>query len=458
MRTISLIRFNALAGYCRDPIARIISDEIAWFEEGEESVLGALIRDRNDGSFGGIVLGRDEKGRFRWIGGTRFQDSPWKAKTDLFAEMRHRATEPERQHWQGDGSGQLVDFFKPVVPQSRLNKDFLQLAGNQGYSPARGIIEPMMNWHEDLDGNFIEQFQTTGFDARLWELYLFAVFVEAGFRIEGVDAVPDFLCGGPSGEFAVEATTVNPTQDDRGRAVPPPAVNTKEELQRYLKEYMPIKYASTLTAKLKRRYWENPRVAGKALVLAIMDFSSPVSMVQTTSSLPLYLYGYDHDWKLDKKHLHIIARKVKEHRWGKKKIPSGFFGLPDAENISAVLFNNSGTISKFNRMGVIAGFGSNNIRLFREGTAYNHDANAAEPHWFRVEVTGGKYMETWVEGMDVYHNPYALVPFPDSLLPNAAHHHLMMDGKISSDIPEWHPIASMTSIFQSEDNSNLGDN
>ena len=421
-------------------------------------MLGALIRDRTDDTFGGIVFGRDEKGRFRWIGGTRFYDSPRKARSDLFAEMRHQAAKPEQHHWQGDGRGQPVNFFKPVVKRSRLNKNFLQLAEEQGYSPARGIIEPMMNWYEDLDGNFIEQFQTTGFDARLWELYLYAVFVEAGFRIESVNAVPDFFCGGPLGEFAVEATTVNPTQDDKGWAVLPPAVNSMEDFQRYLKEYMPIKYSSTLTAKLKHRYWEKPEVAGKALLLAIMDFSSPASMIRTTTSLPLYLYGYDHDWTHDNEHLKIIPRKVREHQWGKKRIPSGFFELPEAENISGVLFSNSGTISKFNRMGVIAGLGSNKIQVFREGTAYNHDADAAEPHLFSVEVTGGKYIETWVEGMDVYHNPNALVPFLDSMLPGAAHHRLETDGQISSAIPEWHPMASITSIFKSQDSSDLGSN
>ena len=151
-----------------------------------------------------------------------------------------------------------MDFFRPVVRRSRLNRDFLRLAEEEGYSPARGIIEPMMNWYEDLDGNFIEQFQTTGFDARLWELYLFATFVEAGYRIADVQAVPDFLCEGLFGEFAVEATTVNPTQDKRGRPVPPPPQETREQKQRYSKEYMPIKYASTLSSKLKRKYWEKP--------------------------------------------------------------------------------------------------------------------------------------------------------------------------------------------------------
>lgn len=47
-------------------------------------------------------------------------------------------------------------------------------------------------------------------------------------------------------------------------------------------------------------------------------------------------------------------RRVDVHRWGPKEIPAGFFRLPGAENISAVIFNNSATISKFNRMGLLA--------------------------------------------------------------------------------------------------------
>ena len=42
----------------------------------------------------------------------------------------------------------------------------------------------MMRWHEDADGNLIEQFQTSGFDARIWELYLFAALSEAGYGID----------------------------------------------------------------------------------------------------------------------------------------------------------------------------------------------------------------------------------------------------------------------------------
>ena len=60
MRKIPLIRFDAWR-LLPDPMARVAAEEIAWFEEGEESVLGLLIRDRIDGDFGGIVLGRTRK-------------------------------------------------------------------------------------------------------------------------------------------------------------------------------------------------------------------------------------------------------------------------------------------------------------------------------------------------------------------------------------------------------------
>ena len=453
MREINRVRFDALAGYCRDPMARLTADETAWFEEGGERVLGALIRDVADGDFGGIVLGRDEKDRFRWVGGTGFSRTQSATKRDLSKQMRRQATVPAQSHWQGDGGSKPVDFFKPVIPRDRLNKNFILLAESEAYSPAREIIEPMMKWYEDLDGNFVEQFQTTGFDSRLWELYLFAAFVEMGYRIGNIHAAPDFDCGGPFGEFAVEATTVNPTQGEGGKTLPPPRMNSMKEVLSYLKEYMPIKYASALTSKLKRKYWEREHIAGKPLVFAIMDFSSEGSMVNTTMSLPLYLYGYDYDSEKDKRtgKLHIQPRRVSDHRWQSKTIPSCFFDLPGAENVSAVLSSNSGTISKFERMGIVAGFGSKRIRVHRQGTVYDHDPNAAVPRTFCVEVTEGGYSESWAEGLNVYHNPKALFPISESMLPGAGHHRLLPNGQSSAMLPEWHVVASQTFIGEPED-------
>lgn len=72
----------------------------------------------------------------------------------------------------------------------------------------------MMRWYEDADGNFVEQFQTTGFDARVWELYLFATLSEVGYVIDRPHPAPDFTVRGPTGKFCLERSSRDrPDQD-----------------------------------------------------------------------------------------------------------------------------------------------------------------------------------------------------------------------------------------------------
>lgn len=359
---------------------------------------------------------------------------------------------PDEEYYQDDEIGNPIDFFTPIASGNRLSKDFVKLIEQEGFSPARGVIEPMMHWYEDPDGNFVEQFQTTGFDARLWELYLFATFVEMGYRIERVHAAPDFSCRGIAGDFAVEATTVNPTRNRDGSVLPLPPHDTPEQLLSFVRDYMPIKFGSTLTSKLAKNYWEKPGAKDKPLLFAIQDFSAPGSMLFTRSALHLYLYGYDHDWRHDNKgRLTITPRAIGKHRWGNKVIPSAFFELPGAENVSAVVFSNSGTISKFNRMGLLAGFGSRRVVLVRKGLHVNHDPNASSGHEFVHIVNSSKYVETWSQGLDVFHNPHAVRPIDPEMLPGAAHHRLLSGGHIESITPDFHPLGSMTVIVVAAD-------
>ena len=445
MKPISLVRFNALAGYSRKPGILQIGEELKWFEHGGERVLATLVRDRTDDDFAGMIFGRDRKGRFRWIDNPNFHKSQRRAEAMLRREMERLSMASDEAYYQGDEIGAPLDFFAPVLPRGQLSEDFLKLAEEKGLSPARSIIEPMMHWYEDVDGNFIEQFQTTGFNARIWELYLFATFVEMEYHLDRTHRVPDFTCNGVLGEFNVEAMTVNPTEHKGGRLIPQPPRNTEKEKRDFLCEYMPIKFGSTLTSKLAKKYWEKPHVAGNPFLFAIQDFSAPGSMVYTRSALPTYLYGYEFDWTYGSNGLlKIIPKKIAEHRWGSKVIPSGFFDLPDAENVSAVLFNNSGTIAKFKRMGVLAGFGSRRLFLIRAGYAIDHDPNATRPRAFRYVVNASNYHETWTEGLDVFHNPRAKHPIEPEMLPDAAHHWLLEDGRMKSLTPAFHPLASYT--------------
>lgn len=452
MQSISQLRFNALAGFARDPLALAYAEELGWFEHADERVLGLLIRDRADLDFSGIVFARDELLQYRWTTMTTFEKSPRWAEDKLRSALEQAAMAPDEEHHQGHKKRRTVDFFTPVVPADRLDPDFLGLIEQEGYSPARGIIEPMMRWYDDVDGNFIEQFQTTGFDARLWELYLFASLTELGFAIDRSKAAPDFVAQSLRGEVAIEAVTVNPTKDKSGAALPPPPVDTEEQRVAYLKEYMPIKFGSALYSKLGKEYWAREHVRGKPFVLAVQDFSSPGSMVFTRTGLEIYLYGYDHDWSHDENgKLLIRPRRVTAHTWESKVVPSGFFFLPGAENVSAVLFSNSGTVSKFNRIGLLAGFGSGRVEMIRQGFAYKHDDNSVAPEPFSKIVGASDYSEDWAEGLEVFHNPRAQVSLDPSLFPRASHFRLQDDGQTVAMVPEWCPLGSRTLIRVRDD-------
>lgn len=445
MKRISLLRFDALAGYARRPLIRVIAEECDYFEHADERLLGIVVRDRTDNDFAGHVFGRDRKDRFRWIGSTDFYDKRLRAQMELRRELERQAALPDEEYYQGDETGAPVDFFAPRAKEERLSSSFIALRDLEEYSGAREIIEPMMRWYQDADGNFVEQFQSTGFNARIWELYLFASFTEMGHEINREFNVPDFCCQGLMGAFNVEAVTVNPSRDKQGQIVPEPPLETHEQLKAYLTQYMPIKFAGVLTGKLKKRYWQHDHVTDKPLLFAVHDFSAPASMTRTRSAFERYVYGYEHEWEHDGEgQLTIKPRKIEDHRWSTKIVESGFFDLEGSENVSAVLFSNSGTISKFSRMGLLAGFGSSRLELVRVGTAVDHDPNSTAPKQFRHRVRDPNYSESWAEGLDIWHNPNAVNPLNPALVPGAAHHRLLPDGNIESFTPPWHPLGSFT--------------
>ncbi|KRA16814.1 hypothetical protein ASD69_08650 [Lysobacter sp. Root604] len=427
-------------------------EECEWLESEDGQMLGLVLRDRQDGDYQGAILAKDARERFRWITGTPFFDDIESTRAALFAEAQAIAPRLDEERLQGDEQGDPVDFFADHIARERMNPNFLCLIDEPGYSPARELIAPMMRWYDDVDGNFVEQFQSTGFDSRLLELYTFALLVENGFSIDRTQPAPDFLCEDGIGPIAIEVTTANPTQDDRGNIVLPPEIRTPEDHTAYIKQYVPIKFGSALTSKLRKRYWERPHVAGKPLVFLVQDFHAPMSMTFSRSGLTIYLYGYDHEWERDADgQLVILPRQVQEHRWLTKTIPSNFFGLPDAEHVSAILFNSGATLPKFNRIGYVAGFGTRQVRMIRSGTAVAHDPNATEPLRFTFDVADPRYEETWSEGMDVFHNPRALVPLPREHFPLAAHHVLEPDGQVRTTTPPWQPLASVTQIIMPAD-------
>lgn len=170
-----------------------------------------------------------------------------------------------------------------------------------------------------------------------------------------------------------------------------------------------------------------------------------MTMTYSGSALVSYLYGLDVDRAQEGEDSLVVIDEIAYHRWGSKKVKSGFFMLPNAEHISAVFFNSSGTLSKFNRMGVKVGLGSDSVRLTHSGVNVIVEHDSSTPQMFSEEVVEG-YSEMWIDGMDVYHNPNSLHPLNPDLLPGAAHHMLTHDGRLVVPIHTTKLITSRTSV------------
>jgi hypothetical protein len=337
-----------------------------------------------------------------------------------------------------------TDLLTPVRPPKDLHPQFLNLISHAVYEPARGMLREVYAEFPDPDGNFVEQFQTTGFYARTFELFLFAMFKDLGHHIEREPRL-DFILSRDGQEACVEAVIASPPPNDGIRHYTHDSPDrSPEELQ---EQEMAIRLGSPLFSKLQKKYWALPRALGKPLIFAIENFH-PGALHSADSTLSNYLFGLSGHWYHDADGKLITTfTRIDKHKSGTKEIPSGFFAQPDAENVSAVLFTNSGTIAKFNRMGQQRAYHSDAVRMIRFGTCYRFDPNSTSPEMFLYEVGDPSRLESWREGTVLLLNPRAKRPVPRGWLGASIEQYVKGDQIVPEIAEPFHPYGSTTVNF-----------
>jgi hypothetical protein len=438
----------------------MMAAEVRHYETPDKSNLAIVVFDKTDSDFGYIILGRDARKIFRCLEvGNEFYASADAAEEALREAIKPYEADGISEYPQGDEVKPTLDIFAPIAADDKQHDYFKVLSSNEMRSAARNLIQEIAYSFVDVDGNYIEQFQTTGFDQRLWELFLYVLFHKEGFEFDNSKPAPDFSLSRFGMPVFVEAVTVgqNPDFD-----VP---ADTAAQIAELSQNYMPIKFGSPLFSKLNRKnkYWDLPHVAGHPFVLAIHDYhglatsDTPGSMTWSRAGLVNYLYGVRDDVIIEgetvrprmvvgKYGLEPAIKITTEHTFGDKTIPSRFFGLPDAENVSAVLFSNGATVTTFGRMGKIAGLGDHDVKMLRMGMWVSYEMGTTQS--FATDVDADDYDEAWGDTVTMFHNPWAKNPVPDELFPNISHAILdPLTNQLRYRFTPKHVLTSMTTVI-----------
>lgn len=341
----------------------------------------------------------------------------------------------------------MNDIFTHIVPEEKLSNLFICLDKSKILNPAKEIIKSIAEEIQDKDGNFVEQFQTTGFDARLWEMFLFKFFQENNFEFVNEKNRPDFHLRKEIIDFFVEASISNEKEGDKyGKNYIQKAIKENDlAIQKELVEYYVVRMGSVLFSKLQKKYWELDWVKNKPLIIAISPFHNYIAKFLPDAKIMEYLYGIKYETELTEKGLFIKDIKtVENHTHLAKDIPSNFFSQENVENISAIIFTNNADLHKFNRMGYQKGLSKENIIMSRSGISYNSEENSTGKE-FTYDVKPGEYRENWSESVTIFHNPNAKNKLAPNLFSNIRQIWLKENGRLGgNEIPENFVYQSVT--------------
>lgn len=301
-----------------------------------------------------------------------------------------------------------MNLFEPVVPAARHHPNFKNLLrmGN-GF-----MLDVLNDWAQgfiDRDGKFVTEFQMT-FNSSFWELYLYAVLKKYDMPVDFTKVRPDFCL--PSKGFNIEATVASNAQASApeharlGKA--PPTDLNAFNLQSI------IRLSNSLAAK-HRKYLESysplDHVQDRPYVVAVTNFDQPFSFMACQRPIEAVLHGYYVDEEL------YIASGGREGRLegeallkvfkdNGSPIKLGLFTTPAYREISAVIFSNCANIGKVR---ALSSDPSPSI-IF---TALRLNPASDQPHIIRAPKRC--YEENLLDGLRVYHNPYATHPLDPAL-------------------------------------------
>lgn len=338
----------------------------------------------------------------------------------------------------------MIDLFEPRLAEDKLHPSFCEVKSNPDYAKVMPVIQ---GWAAGLLGRkgeaekFVKEFQTT-FNSSMWEIYLNKALSELGCTVDYTKSSPDFfVTSGGNYEFNIEAVI---SDQPLGR----PA---EGESELKFKNRCALKLAGKIRDKLrlyrgsggkKHPYKSLSHVRGRPFVIAIAPFDSKHSLLQNNELINLVLFGIGSPV--------IEGGVIRQNKVASiitasgAPVEMGIFTNDSFKEISAVIFSTVATFGK----AVVESKIERLVRATRYRTIEKERLPISSPLWqlgvhrFQLDnfhylltkrldfnrIVAGSDMhiqhssfhrESHLDGLHLYFNPYAEVPFePSFMWPN----------------------------------------
>ena len=247
MKPLNPNKADILLMFTRTPRVRMVNKELEYFQSDDENLIGFISVDRIDCTFHSMLFDRNTLGQYQIADMSLDHNTIDEARIILADMMNNYVRDDDALKKEG----KTTDFFTRVANIQQIHPNFMKLKNDSFFAAAKRVIEEVGYHHVDIDGNFTEQLQSiNGFDARIWELYLWCYFREENFEFNTKHNAPDFMLQKLGEEVAVEAIHIKRTQgiDEQMTQMDFQAVLEK------LRNEMPLMFGSPLFSKLKHEY------------------------------------------------------------------------------------------------------------------------------------------------------------------------------------------------------------
>lgn len=324
-----------------------------------------------------------------------------------------------------------MDLFQPVVPADKQH-DIFRILLHPAHGPERSVIEGWAAGFIDRDGKFVKEFQTS-FQSSFWELYLHAVLKELGTSLDYSFHAPDFVVTAPSA-FVMEATIASPAEGGT------PAYGLRkleipEDFGEFNRQAI-LRLCNSFTSKVRRyrqHYATLAHVRDKPYVIAIAPFDRPLAHFAANRPIIATLYGtyFDEDLTIATEAQNVITHDISAvAKHDTANVPVGMFSDDAYKDVSAVVY---GPLATWGKVRALADAPERRIEFT---TFHPSDAPGLKPEVRRVMKID--YVEHLLDGLYVFHNPYAERPLPAEVFDHdrLARYVLRPDGGLEERCPD----------------------